>query len=279
MAILNETAEQYHARAALSASYVITSELECPAQAWWESPFNPDQSPQKRRRELDIGTALHLAALEYDHLAERTVVIEADSYRTKAAQEARDGAWFAGRIPLLTEDMRLVTRLHDALLAHPLAADIISHPEGDSELTYTWEWEGVPCKARVDRRVPLFLADLKTASSASPDAFQRAILRDGHHIRAAWYRDGWREATGEQMRYVFVVVSKREPHLVALYEIDAQSTEWGRRQYRRALREFRAGLEAGRWLGYAEGEDKINTINLPAWSEMRLADEEDAGNL
>lgn len=292
---LDEPAAEYQARQALSAGMAWTMVSECPALAWYNSPFNPERKPDNAKH-FDFGLALHLAVLEPEKLADRVYVIDAKDFRTKAAKEQRDMAYVGKQIPLLWEDSELVKRMRKHLEASPAAELLFG--EGLNEVSYVWDWKGIPCKARADRLILSAtpgrnrLIDLKSASSASPDAFQRAMTRDGHHLRAAWYLDGWNATDGRAgvthaenrydycEEYLFVVVGKDAPHLVSIYRLEERSLAWGRTLIRKAISEFRQCLASGIWPGYRPGgsaEDKIININLPAWAENLLIAQEKAG--
>jgi hypothetical protein len=258
----------------------------CPAYAFARSVFNPEPLPQRRARELDVGTAAHLAVLEPELLEKRISIIVEDNYRSREAQSARDLAIFNKRLPLLVDDVELVANLRLAI-EHSDAAELF-FGEGESEVSYTWPGEGMPPaflgKARADRITPHGIVDLKTAASASPAAFQKAMARDGHHLRAAWYLDGWAEADPSKTlrqadwlpHHLFVVVAKEPPHLVEVYSCDERALGWGRTLYKKALRLFREAEESGSWRGYGAGE-KIQNINLPAYAENQLTYQERAG--
>ena len=275
------TMAEYQARQALSAGMAWQGVTECWAQAWHDSVFNPERRRQEARH-YDFGTAVHFAIEDQSSLGKHVVVIDADSYRTKTAKEARDRAYLEGRVPLLVGDYQAVGELRRVLEASEAAPLLFG--EGRSEVSYTWEWAGVPCKARVDRLASGHLIDLKTAVSAGPQAFQRAMVRDGHHLRAAWYLDGWLESVFPGAKqgtdYLYVVVAKTPPHLVAIYRLDERAVEWGRRLYRKALREFAQCRETGVWPGYCPAfADKTVTVSLPAFSEYQLGELEDEGEL
>jgi len=274
--IIAESMEAYQSRKALSAGMAWKIVNECPLLAWHESPFNPDYQT-RHALEFDIGEAAHLAILEPEELRRRCEVVPADNYHTKAAKELRDLLYEQGKVPLLRKHCELVYKIGQAIESQ---CDLFR--DGTAEATYTWQWEGVPCKARVDyianrRPQGMLLVDLKTAASASPAAFQRAMVRDGHHLRAAWYLDGYMAGVStEPARYRYVVVSKDEPHIVSEFEVDERATEWGRRLYRRALATFRQCMKSGIWPGYVE---KVAAVGLPSWSEYQLADMEISGLL
>jgi hypothetical protein len=231
-------------------------------------------------------------------------------WRTNASKEIREQCVLDGRVPLLPKDYELVQAMRRAI-EHSDAAEYF-FGEGVSEVSYTWEHREfvrgpsdppgpidahiIACKARADRIVPGAIIDLKTAMSASPQAFQRAMVRDGHHLRAAWYIDGWCEQhpgmNHRDVDYLYVVPAKTEPHLVSIFKVDdvdtvfepgfeqydrVSSLERGRQLYRKALSEIRtAREEGGLWRGYAQG---IKAVSLPAFAEHQLADMEAEGEL
>lgn len=265
----------YHSLPALSAGGAWMLASECPALYHANSPFNPDALPPDNAKEMDIGTALHLAVLEPDRLADRTVLVHAENWRTKAAQEARDQAYDAGLTPLLPKDRDLVERLAAALRSNEFVAELIDG--ADTEVSYLWTSEGIPCKARADiiSRDRRRIADLKASASAAPGFFQRQAFNAGHFLRAVWYQRGWQAVAGENADYWFVVVSRNAPHLVTIARLDDRALAWGEMMVRRALRLFRECNEAGTWPPYCT---EPTTLALPTWAEFQLAEREQAGD-
>ncbi len=268
---------KYHATRALSASGAWQIDSECAAIYWHTSPFNPDAAPPENGKALDIGTAAHLAILEPDRFKERTVIINADNWRTKAAQMARDDAYAAGLTPLLPADIVSMSDIRHALLGNSYVADLLDGAE--TEVSYFWTaGNGVACKARADivTRDGAVIADLKASISAHPDFFQRRAYGAGHFLRAPWYLDGWEAATGSRAKdYWFVNVGTKPPHLVTIARLDERAIEWGRMAVRRSLDIFKRCLDDGSWPGYAP---EPITVGLPTWGEYRLADREAAGD-
>lgn len=268
------SAADYHAVPALSAGGAWLLASECAALYWHFSPFNPACAPSKNGKPMDVGTAVHLAALEPARLAQRTVLIDADDYRTKVARDSRDAAYAAGLRPLLTKDAVLVDRLSDAIRGNRHAAELLDG--ADTEVSYFWEADGIPCKARADAvSRDGRMADLKASASAAPAFFRRQAFDAGHFLRDPWYRDGWECADGKRIaEYWFIVVSREEPHLVTTCRLDDRAIEWGRQKIRRAMTLFRHCRERNVWPPYCP--DPV-TLGLPEWAEYRLADEEQAG--
>ncbi|HEX3884783.1 MAG TPA: PD-(D/E)XK nuclease-like domain-containing protein [Stellaceae bacterium] len=266
---------EYHATKALSAGGAWSLANDCPAIYWHSSPFNPDAAPAENAKVMDIGTALHLAVLEPDRLQERTVLVEAEDWRTKAAKEARDAAYEAGLTPLLLKDRDLVDRLANVLRRNEYVARLLDG--ADTEISYFWDAGGVGGKARADlvTKDCSAIGDLKASASASPLFFQRRAFNAGHFLRTPWYVDGWEASTGKRAEYWYIVVGCEEPHLVSVLQLDQKAVEWGRMMIRRSLDLFRRCRDRGVWPGYC---DRPMRIGLPTWAEYQLADREQEGH-
>lgn len=279
----------YHALKALSASgvWALTDIAEgCPAKFWLQSPWNPDREPVNALH-FDIGSAAHLAVLEPSRVAEQVVAHGHDDYRTKEARAARDDAYAAGKIPLKPAEWAQVQRIREAIMADPLARGAVDG-DGESEVTALWDdWDypEVACKARADRVLDggRILVDLKTARSAHPIGFARAIWDHGYFARADWYLSGWEAATGQRPEeYWFVCVESKEPHLTAVHKLPESALEWGRIINRQAVATFDECMRRQSWPGYrppgAKGPRAFVT-GLPTWAQYQLHDASEAGSL
>ena len=119
MPILQLSAPHYHALEAVSASLLwnICGPDGCLALARYTSTWlNPDYVPPHDEI-MENGTAVHLALLEPEQLAERVTVIDADSFLSKKARELREDAYANGLIPLLADRERGVLRAGRVVLA------------------------------------------------------------------------------------------------------------------------------------------------------------------
>ena len=106
MMIITEPAAEYHGRPAVSASLLwdIVSPDSCLALARYNSEWlNPDFQPLYYEEALENGTIAHLAVLEPEKLDSRISIIDATSWRSKAAQDLREDAYANGLIPILLE--------------------------------------------------------------------------------------------------------------------------------------------------------------------------------
>lgn len=246
--------------------------LECPAK------FHHDRHAKKAPNPtFDFGSAAHKMILGE---GPELVVIDADSYRTKDAREARDAAYGRDAIPLLPAEYRQIEQMAAVLSEHPVAAKVFSPERGLAERSLFWQDAdtGVWCRARVDHLpeaefgAQYFIAsDFKTTRSADPKEIGRAVFEYGYHIQAAWYLEGIR-ALGihPDPRMVFVFQEKSAPYLVTVIELDGVALRIGHNQAKQALATYKKCSESGRWPGYS---DRVETIALPAWAERKLEEE------
>jgi uncharacterized small protein (DUF1192 family) len=281
--IVRESMDDYLAREAVSSSMIWDVADECPAFAYRRSPFCPEERRivRKATDRMDFGEIAHLAVLEPELLLDRVLVVSESDWRTKAAREMRDLAITEGRIALLLKDFERVQAVRREIEQDEDAAPLL-FGKGESELTYLWEWDDLPCKARIDRLAIVegerILIHLKTSMSAKPLAFANVGARLGYAMTCAWYLDGWHEQTEEFNDVVFdtyrvVVVASETPHLASVVRYDREDIYDGRSTYLEALAEIRHALDTGVWRKYGK-EPGVQTISNPPWYRRHRADVE-----
>lgn len=264
---------------------------ECPAMFWHGSPLNPAHV-REEKRQFDFGSGAHLLSLEPDQWSERVVIVEGKTkdgkpskgYTSDDAKAQRDGAYAAGKIPLLVSDVDAIHAMRARLLEHPIARKLFRG--GRSERSYFWRdaATGVWLKCRPDREADdlSWLADYKTVPSVHPRYLQRRVFDHGHHSQAAWYLDGVERAGKRRPdHFFFVAQQNEEPHLVTVYQIETRAIEWGQMANRRAIDLFARCVAANDWPAYRDPKtpdrDTVLTIGLPGYAEFQLTDRMDAG--
>lgn len=263
-------AEEYHADPVKGGSLSSSGArriLECPAKFRWERDHPPASTEV-----FDFGQAAHKLVLGAGPDVE---VVEANSWRTKAAQEKREAAYLAGKVPLLEDEWGQVIDMAQAIRQHPFAAAIFDPSRGAPEQVLVWQDNdtGVWRRAMVDflptaqegRR--LIVADYKTTYNASPASLARSVANYGYHQQAPWYLDGV-TALGldEAPAFVFVAQEKTAPYLVTVFQLDENALRIGRDLNRRALEIYRDCVTADVWPSYSAD---VEVIALPRWAERQ----------
>jgi hypothetical protein len=240
--------------------------LDCPAK------FRYQQEHPVFKNTFDFGSAAHQLVLG---TGPEIVVVDAENWRTKAAQEQQKQARAAGKIPLLTSERDEVVCMASAIRSHPLAAAALDPARGgkpEQSLFMQDETSGVWLRSRLDwmpdphsaMRPVIF--DYKTTKNASPDSFAREMANYRYHLQAAWYAHLYLEITGVDAPFLFIAQDKEPPYLVAVCQPDAEAMRAGRQLMRQAIHAYAACCATGEWPGYG---DDIHTISLPPWARAR----------
>ena len=269
-------AEQYHAdrflenHVTLSASLMKILLSKTPRHAWLAHPrLNKDYLMESAAK-FDVGSAAHALLLE-GHDA--VVVIDADSFRSKEAREARDAAYAAGKIPLLTAQAADVVAMQIAALAqlksHQEAFDAFA--EGKPEQTLIWQEEGgIWCRARLDWLDLGLIWDYKTTTSAHPDDWQRRLFGLGGDVQEAWYRRGVKAlGLSDDPQFRFIVQEASAPYALSVIGLTPAAQALGEMKAWHALETWRWCLKHDCWPGYP---NQTCYIEPPAW-EMGKAEE------
>jgi len=107
------------------------------------------------------------------------------------------------------------------------------------------------------------LADLKTCSDASPEAWPRTVAKWGWHIQAAFYLDLYRAATGEDRTdWLHLVQESQPPYEIGRRVISSPFVDVGRAAYREALVRYAWCLKNNEWPGY----DEVKAGIMPGWT-------------
>lgn len=283
-------ADAYHgdtvvSRPSLSASIAHMLCTSSPRHAWTAHPKLNPSFVRVEEEKFDVGTVAHALLLERRDVAEVVEVIDADDWRKKAAQEQRDAARAAGRIPLLARQAEQVVAMLAAV--RPQLDRFACEPgllvDGKPEQTIVWEEDGgVICRARIDWLHDDLSAvdDLKTtARSASPEAWARQTLFSiGADVQVAFYLRGLAAVTGRRdVDWRFVVVESSAPFAVSVVSLAPSALELGAAKVEYALNVWRRCLDADVWPSFPSVvmHAEANSWDAERWFD-RVAREEQA---
>ncbi|HHO42818.1 MAG TPA: hypothetical protein ENN12_05650 [Epsilonproteobacteria bacterium] len=219
--------EEYHSRDELSASQIKTL---------LNNPYEFLHPQEISSKNLDIGSALHKLVLEKEDFYKEFAVAPDANKRTIAGREEFEDFMEAnkGKRILTKQDFELCEAMAEAVLQSP-SANILQG--GVAEASFFGEIDGVKTRCRPDyyNEDLGLVIDLKTTDDASPDAFSKTIANYGYYIQAPFYLDTLKSAGYKADKFLFVVVSKKEPHMVGFYTIDQVAMDFGRSEYKRAF--------------------------------------------
>lgn len=219
-------------------------------------------NPPKPKRQFDFGHAAHKFVLGE---GEEIVPVYADDWRTKAAQEQRDGAHAEGKIPLLISEVERAMEMAQAVKAHPVASKVFTNGRPEMSMCAEDKDTGVVLRGRADWLGHSGdLGEYKTSVTANPAELQRLFHKFGYHIQAAWYRSlAIALGLSDNPRFQFVVQEKTPPYLVAVIEYDDEALAEGRRLMRTAISLYAECARTNTWPDY--GTD-IHSLSLPLWA-------------
>lgn len=267
--VLTISADDYHAHPALSSTGARKLlPPSCPAVFKYERDHG-----QPHRDTFDLGHAAHTLALG---VGADIVALPFEDRRTGAFKAARDEAYADGKVPLLQRDYDAVQAMAAALREHPVVTRLLDPEAGAPEQSLFWvdADTDVACRARLDwlphpqASGRVIAWDYKTAVSAAPDKFERAIDDHGYHQQADWYLDGMRALglAGDDAVFLFVVQEKTPPYVVTIAQLDVMALKIAHARNQRAREIYRQCLDTDHWPPYAE---ETVLAALPIYAENR----------
>ena len=259
--------DQYFASKALSQS---GAKLILESPALFKHRMDNPAPPKKT---FDFGHAAHQLVLG---TGAEIVEVHEETWAKKVAKEARDEAYAAGHIPLLSHQVKQVKDMAAALLHHPVARTMFTNGRAEQSLFWTDKVTGANLRCRIDW-LPypglerMIVPDYKTAVSATGPAFAKALHTYGYHQQDDWYSEAIRQCGwDDDPRFVFVVQEKSAPYLVQVFEPDAEAIQAGRERNRQAINLFAQCVATDTWPGYSTG---IEPVSLPPWYALSSDDQ------
>jgi hypothetical protein len=170
-------------------------------------------------------------------------VIDADSYRTKKAQEERDTARENGMVPVLADEFEPARRLAGSIKSR-LMMEGIDLEQCEKQRTLQWtSAEGVECEGTPD----LFIMqgqitiDLKCGHTANPDKLEQHLYDMGWHIQGAAYQEAvWQWVGGQPncqgggRHYLVCAETKSGADCITIAPLSPAYIDLGMRAWRRA---------------------------------------------
>jgi len=268
--------EDYHAdpcpEPSLSASICKVMWQESCLHAWMKHPkLNPDFEPENRK-EWDLGSAAHAVLLERNW--SKIEVIDADDWRKKVTQEARDEAYKNGLIPTLNKhmaDIDEMVKVVESFIAETELVGIFNN--GKPEQTLIARHEGAWLRSRLDWLTTerAIILDYKTRpkGSAHPEVWIRTTLFKMDFDIQAYMYQLLNHLTGgpEDAKFIFLVQQATKPYACSLVGAGPSVIDSGKRKFQTCLHKWKWCLEHNKWPGH---ETRICWAETPAWQLQEI---------
>lgn len=263
------SAAAYHADPAewpsLTASIAHKLVTQTPKHAWTAHPRLNPEFEREEKPAFDLGTVFHALFLEGDD--SKVAIVDASSWQTKSAKEARDEARAAGRTPLLAKDWERVRLMLNTVCEQiesrnddpPLFSD------GKPEETLVWAEGDVICRARLDwlRDDHAAIDDVKSTFTANPVSWGRRTLWGiGADVQVAFYLRGLKKLTGIDAQFRYMLAETQPPYAISVVSLEPSALELGNAKVDRAITKWRECLKSGVWPAYPAS---TYWAEAPAW--------------
>jgi len=278
------TAAQYHADPcpvpSLSSGAIRKMLERTPRHAYCEHPRLGGQRDESGSPAMTLGTVVHALILG---AGRDFIVIDADNYRTKAAQEARDAAAAQGLTPIIRDQYdkarAMAASAQRELNQLPLVGDALV--SGRPEIVAIWREGETWCRSMMDLCPTAIDADgwwtiydLKTTQMAlDPVTIARHLVSNGYDVQAAFYCRGLESLLGpaDRVRFRFLFVESDSPHLCAAFTPSGEMQTTGEQKVIAGLSIWQRCTTTGIWPGYST---EVLRLEPPKFMETQWADRE-----
>ncbi|HDK5883728.1 RecE family exodeoxyribonuclease [Klebsiella variicola] len=182
-----------------------------------------------------------------------------------------------GKVLVTRQQLATALAIQKALLNHPTAGKLLTHPSRAVEVSYFGidEETGLEVRVRPDLEIDMgglrIGADLKTISmwnikqEGLRAKLHREIIERDYHLSAAMYCE-----TAALDQFFWIFVNKDENyHWIAIIEASEELLELGMLEYRKAMRAIANGFDTGDWPApitedYTDGLNDFDVRRLEA---------------
>ncbi|EAR0003759.1 exodeoxyribonuclease [Salmonella enterica subsp. diarizonae] len=185
-----------------------------------------------------------------------------------------------GKVLVTRQQLSTALNIQKALLGHPTAGKLLTHPSRAVEVSYFGidEETGLEVRVRPDLEIDMgglrIGADLKTISmwnikqEGLRAKLHREIIDRDYHLSAAMYCE-----TAALDQFFWIFVNKDEHyHWIAIIEASTELLELGMLEYRKAMRAIANGFDTGEWPApiTADYTEELNDFDVRRLEALRV---------
>jgi exodeoxyribonuclease VIII len=205
-------------------SHDLTSIIKCSYS--WKNSRGFSESPA-----LLEGRLQHTLFLEHHKWEEEFIIAPEINRRTKVGKaEYEEWCLTVGDRTPIKQEM-----FDECMVRREVLQDFIPQPDHKVELTLCFEWNGQPCKGKLDWHTGTDVWDLKTARDASPRGFKQAINSFRYHQQAAFYIRACRAVGLPTEKFYFLAQEKAHPYPFGVYTLSDEAIAYGDEKNEQAM--------------------------------------------
>lgn len=227
---VKDTFEEYLGKPDISASD-LKNFLQSPAYYKYKST---EVKKDEQGKHFLIGSAFHELLLEPEFFNQTYLVMPKFDLRTKAGKEEHQSFTenHKGKVFLDKDDYEMIIAMSKSAERSNTFMDLISDSYRELSCYTVDENSGLGVRMRPDcfAKNRSTIVDIKTCLNSSYKGFKGDVYKFGYSITAAFYMDFL-----NRENYVFAAIEKQPPYQTALYMLDDEMIEYGRKQYRMGL--------------------------------------------
>lgn len=177
---------------------------------------------------------------------------------------------------LTEEEVGNLVGMIESVLEHPIANSMLKKGVAESVIKWTDRDTGVMCKGKPDYLTfednkDFHLIDFKTSRNIQSGVFMRDIVNLQYHLSMAFYADGLLEVYGRLPSTLTIFpVEKTPPYEAAVFVLDDDWYDIGRRMYKDGLELYKKCIDSGKWPAFSS---KAEAMSMPQWAQDYSAPE------
>lgn len=227
---------------------------------------------------MALGSLVHCLLLTPSEVVNDFFIMPELNLRTNDGRAERDRLVLehSTKILVTQEQINKANDIVVSAMRNPKIVELLE--PGLKEAAFFWEcpFSYLNFKAKLDSYVEgEYMIELKTTSSAKPEAFSRHAYNMNYDLSACHYLEGLRAFHGGDLKKAYFIVLETEPPYVSQVYLASDSfLESGHTKWVSSVEKLEQAIKKDSWSGYSS-PGEILELNAPAWAQTKVKEEDE----
>ncbi len=250
----------YHSSHGISRSMLM--DFKRSPKHYWYKHLSGLAEREEPSPAMNIGNAVHTLILE-PHLFDEEFYVTHQKTKPRKGTEPHEKmlADAQGKIVLTRDEYLQCALMAKSVTEDENASQLLKDCAIEKSIYFTHKETGLQVKARPDAWLGSVVCDLKTTGDARPWKFQSSCANYGYFLQAAIIKEALASVGQEMEHFVCIPIEKEPPYCVGVYMFDAESIDFGLKQFNDLMIGVARCIEKDSWPSYG-----VQDITVPKYA-------------
>lgn len=235
--------------------------------------FDKTSEPDGPTPAMILGSLVHCLVLTPNEFDKEFVVEPGFNKRTNEGKAGYQEflAKHEGKLIITDEMLAKANGMRSSVQANKKAMELLE--PGLKEMAFFWEcpFSNLGMRAKLDQASSKHFVELKTTTSAGPEAFAKRCNDLHYDLSLFHYQTALKQTLDlDDVPAYFLVVENEPPYVTQVYRAGGSCWQTGHAKWLDAVTKLEDGIKMGNWPGYFPAEMDFPELEMPPWAVNKL---------